>query len=50
MDCLGKRVACNRVTRRNRERPQENVTCELGVLVDPNLNLERELLVLLKGT
>ena len=39
----------NRVTRRNRERPQENVTGELGVLVEPNLNMEHELLVL-KGT
>ena len=44
------RVACNRVTRRNRERPQENVTGELGVLVEPNLKMERELLVLLEGT
>ena len=39
----------NRVTRRHRERPQENVTGELGVLVGPNLNMEPELLVL-KGT
>ena len=48
--CWGKESR-NGVTRRSRERPRdrEDVTGELGVLVEPNLNMEHELLVL-KGT
>ena len=46
--CWGKESR-NGVTRRSRERPREDVTGELGVVVEPNLNMEHELLVL-KGT
>ena len=48
--CWGKESR-NGVTRRSRERPRdrEDVTGELGVLVEPNLNMEHELLVLRPG-